>query len=205
MFASHVTASDFDLLASWRDDDRDAGSLLFERHARAVTRFFRSKVDGNVEDLVQETFLACVERRDHIEGRSSFRAYMFGVARFKLLEHYRRLQGEPDFAQDSVADLDKSPSRLVLDKQEHRILLRALRRLPVDHQIALELYYWEGFTTPDLAEMLQISPHTARSRLSRARAALRHEVELAADDPRAAVSTLGDLEMWARGLREQVS
>jgi len=193
------------LLQRWRDGDHAAGSTLFERHFQSISRFFRNKVDGPVEDLVQRTFLACVEGRDRFEGRSSFRGYLFGIARYQLLAYYRGRSGAVEVEAVSVVDLGGSPSQALSGREEERLLLRALRRLPLDHQIALELFYWEGLKGEELARVVGVSPHTVRSRLARARAGLREAIERLADDPAVARSTLGDLEDWARRLRERVT
>ena len=50
-----------ELLEAWRGGDRRAGEQLFERHYAAVSRFFRKKLEFGVDDLIQRSFLACVE------------------------------------------------------------------------------------------------------------------------------------------------
>jgi DNA-directed RNA polymerase specialized sigma24 family protein len=82
--------SDQELLRAWRAGDREAGGTLFERHFAAIRRFFRNKVDHQVEDLVQRTFTACVEARDRFRGDSSFRTYLFAIAHNVLRDHIRR-------------------------------------------------------------------------------------------------------------------
>ena len=65
---------DDDLLERWRAGDKRAGNALFERHFRSLVRFFRNKVSTGIEDLVQETLLACVRGRDRLRDDGSFRA-----------------------------------------------------------------------------------------------------------------------------------
>ncbi|MEM6989426.1 MAG: sigma-70 family RNA polymerase sigma factor [Myxococcota bacterium] len=196
---------DFELLQAWRDGVQRAGNELFTRHFSAVNRFFRSKVDGGVEDLVQATFLACAEARDNFRGTSSFRGYLFGIARHQLFGYYRRRRTDVDFETCSVIDLGGSPSQAVGGREEQQLLLQALRRLPLDHQIVIELYYWEELKGPELADVLGISAHTVRSRLSRARASLRESVERLASGQDVAESTLRNLEDWAAQLRQRLS
>ena len=52
---------DAECLRAWASGDRKAGELLFERHFEAVARFFRNKTDRDHDDLIQATFLGCVE------------------------------------------------------------------------------------------------------------------------------------------------
>ena len=197
---------DFDLLDAWRAGDRSAGNALFGRHFDCICRFFRNKVAlPLVEDLVQETFLSCLESKDDFRKQSSFRTFLFCVARRRLYDHFRRKQSSPiDFTTSSIADLGASPSQDLARRQEQRLLLRALRAIPVDHQVALELYYWEGMEGREIAGVLGISPHTARSRLHRARQALREALQQHSTSRALLESTLSDLDAWARGLAGEV-
>jgi RNA polymerase sigma-70 factor (ECF subfamily) len=193
--------SDLDLLTAWRAGDVDAGGVLFERHFPPVYGFFRNKTSGAVDDLVQKTFMACVEGRDRVSA-SSFRAYLFGVARNVLYGEFRnrRKQEAVDFGVSSVHDLDPGPSTAVGKKEEHRLLLRALRRIPLNYQVALELYYIEGLRGPELAEILDVPLPTVRSRIRRGLEQVKKEIERLASSPSLAESTAGGLESWAAEL-----
>jgi RNA polymerase sigma-70 factor (ECF subfamily) len=198
--------SDFDLLEGWRGGDRASGDTLFARHFRGLFRFFRSKVDDAIaEDLTQVTFLACVDGKDKFRQAASFRTYLFSIARNQLFMHFRR-RGRQDkvmeFGTASVADLGAGPGTLAAAKAEQRLLLQALRRIPVDFQIAVELYYWEGLSTRELAEILGIPEGTVRSRLTRAREHLARHMEELAASPDLAKSTIGDFERWAKSLKD---
>ena len=105
--------TDFELLDAWRAGDRDAGNELFLRHFESVCRFFRNKVRDGVEDLIQRTFLACVESRERFRKEATFRTYLFTVARNELFAHFRRGRKSPepiDAMILSVNDLGPSPS-----------------------------------------------------------------------------------------------
>ena len=80
-----------ELLAAWAGGDSEAGSRLFEHHYRSIYRFFVNKLTSltEVEDLVQQTFMACLEARSRYRGEASFRAFLFGIARKLLLKHLR--------------------------------------------------------------------------------------------------------------------
>ncbi|HMG52097.1 MAG TPA: sigma-70 family RNA polymerase sigma factor, partial [Kofleriaceae bacterium] len=85
-----MEADDLTLLDLWCAGDRAAGSELFRRHFEAVYRFFEHKTDGDLDDLVQETFLACTRSRDAFQRKSSFRTYLFSIARHMLFAYWRR-------------------------------------------------------------------------------------------------------------------
>ena len=197
--------SDFDLLDAWAAGDKRAAKELIDRHIAAIVRFFRNKAGGEgVEDLVQDTFLACVGARDRFRREASFRTFLFATARNVLFAHLRRRQKHADALDpevQSVADLAPGPSTIIAGKHEQRVLLEALRALPLDYQIALELYHWEELTGPELAEVLGIGEPALRSRLHRAKQELRRQVERIAASPEELSSTLGNLDAWAAGLR----
>jgi len=74
---------------------------------------------------------------------------------------------------------------------------RRLRHLSLDHQIVLELDYFEGLRGPQLAAALEVPTGTVRSRLKRGLERLREEVERLAADPSLADSTMTGMETWA--------
>ena len=159
-------ATDEALLRAWQAGDAAAGNALFERYFDALYRFFVHKhVDGDVMDLLQKTLLASVESLDRFEGHSSVRTYLYAIARNKLRDYWReRARNDGiDFGVSSLLDLGPSPSSLLRANEEQRLLFEALRRLPLDQQIAVELHYWDGLSGPQLAEVFGaravIAPH----------------------------------------------
>ena len=203
---------DHELLQAWRDGDEAAGRELFARHFDATFRFFRAKLPDAAEDLTQQTFLGCVRGKDRFRGDASFRTYLFTVARNRLYTHLRdrgrraRIEQPAEPAELSIADLaDPSPSAIIAGRQEQRLLLEALRRLPLDLQIAIELHYWEGMTVREIALVVDAPEGTIKRRLQRARARLEAIIRELADSDVLANSTIGDLAGWARQLQEALS
>lgn len=195
---------DFELLHAWRAGDRRAGGVLIDRYHALLYRFFRNKAADVVEDLVQRTFLICVERRDEIRDAASFRAYLLAIARSELVRHFRhhgRRKRVFDPLSASAADLSPTPSRILAARQEQRILLEGLRRIPLPFQVALELYYWERATAPELAQVLDVPIGTVRSRLRRAKQLLRQEIERVEASVAVRTETLSNLDAWAASLR----
>lgn len=204
----HADQSDLALLDAWRGGDRRAGSALFLRHYALVSRFFRSKANAaDVADLIQSTFVACVEGQDRYAGAGSFKSYLLGIAFRVLCRHYRskrRLSARIDFESVSAADLAPSPSEILAARQEERLILAALRRIPLEHQTLLELVFWEDFTAADAAAVLGVPLGTAKSRIRRARQLLAEALAAQAESPALLASTMTRLDDWARGLRTRV-
>jgi RNA polymerase sigma factor (sigma-70 family) len=191
------------LFARWKAGDVGAGAALFERHFDAIYRFFAHRVDGEATDLVQATFLACVEGRGEFRAECSFRTYLFAIARHQLFGHWRARRRSPslDVATSSIAELAPSPSVCVARAEETRLVVEALRALPIDLQLALHLYHCEGLSARDLAAVLEVPEGTVRSRVRRARDALLAVLSGGEATARALAGTLTDLESWSDTLR----
>ena len=166
--------SDLELLVAWRGGDARAGDALVSRHWASVARFFRAKAGADAADLIAQTFLACVEAIDRIEG-DNVRGYLFGVARKRLADHFRRRARTPelDAGVSSLADLAPGAITELGNRERDALLRDALTRIPLDDQIALELSYFEHLSTRELATALDVPENTVRSRLVRARDKLR--------------------------------
>ncbi|MCA9654971.1 MAG: sigma-70 family RNA polymerase sigma factor [Myxococcales bacterium] len=161
---------DEQLLDRWQAGDHASGHQLFARHFESLRRFFSSKTAEDVEDLLQQTFLALVEGRGRIRQSSSFRAYMFSVARRVLWARFdAKARNREDPGYRSAHDVLPSPSRHLATCEEERQLVESLRGLPLDQQIALELFYWEEMSASEIAGVLEVPEGTVRSRLRRAR------------------------------------
>lgn len=197
-------SAEFELLDRWRAGDRQAGSELLARHFDAIYSFFRSKLDAGADDLTQQTFLRCVEARDDLRNTCGLRAYLFVVARNLLFDHLRRnrrWQMDVDFEVTSLADLDPSASTDLVVQEEHKLLVHALRRLPLDLQIILELGYVQRLRGPELAAVLGIPLGTVRSRFRRSIERLRAILSELAASPQAVRTTMTDLQRWAAAVR----
>lgn len=192
-----------ELLEAWGHGDTDAGSRLLRRYYQPLHRFFASKLDDGIEDLIQRTLLECVKHHRGIRNAAAFRPYMFRVARNQLYSHLRRQlrgDGPEPLPSRSMADMGPSPASLLDARDQQELLVLALRRIPLDLQIVLELHYWERMSGTALAEALEVPLGTVKSRLRRGRQALVEalgELE-ASPDPE---STATDLRRWASAIR----
>lgn len=206
LLPSGRVSDDFHLLECWRAGDSKSGNALFERHFGAVYRFFANKAPDAIDDLTQRTFLACAESRDAFRNEASFRTYLFSIARNELYAHIRTARGrdDVDLHTETIVDLLPSARQLMVDAQEHRRLLAALCRLPLDYQIVLELHYWEGLTIESIAEVVDVPLGTAKSRLRRGRLQLARIVADIGEDEPVSDNTLTNLERWSAELRARL-
>ncbi len=196
-------ADDFALLRAWRAGDRAAGESLTQRYYERVLRFFALKAEFVAEDLTQRTFLACVQAATDDRVNTSFRAYLFGVARRQYQEHQRK-DGRRE---NAMRRLDfggpaarTSVSRLMARRQEQVLLLQAMACLPEDMATVVQLYYWEGMRTPEIAAALDVPTSTVTTRLDRARQGLRKHIEQLGRRPEVLAALMSDLDGWTRSL-----
>ncbi len=201
--------TDDELLGAWAGGDDRAGSQLFDRHFECLYGFFRNKAGGAVEDLIQETMLACVRARDAFRGDASFRTYLFTIARHQLYAHYRaqsRRATDEEIGARSIADLGTSPSGVFARKRDHDLLLRALRAIPLDLQVALELHFWEELSGPEMALVLGVPEGTVRSRIRRGKELLEatmRDLVTAGEEAQLEASS-ANLEGWAAQVRRAI-
>ena len=193
---------DLALLDRWRAGDAEAGQALFTRHFDSIYGFFETKCEAEADELTQATFLACVRAKDQFRKDSSFRTYLFTIARnelHRLLRTRARKDDKLDFELSSIAQLVSTPGTKIARNQAHRQLIEALRRLPVDQQTLLELHYWEDLDIAGLAQVFDAPTATIRTRLHRARKALRDQIEESA--PSEVLQDLETMDRWVQGLK----
>jgi len=151
---------------------------------------------------VQQTFLACVEGRDDFRQQASFRTYLFSIARNLLYKWLRSKSRRRDDQPAVTGAIRFSVASAMAQRQEQRLLLKALRELPTDLQIALELSYWEELTDRELGELLEMPMGTVKSRLRKGRQLLEQHMTRLARSPEQLESTVDNFEAWARSIRE---
>ena len=154
----------------------DQGAALLAMYDRALPQVFgylRSRVGNEAvaEDLTAETFLATVQaiQRDSIPNLTV--AWLIGVARHKLVDHWRRqareerslrLLPDDDVDEDDIAErFERTRAREVLDE------------LGAHHRSALTLRYLDGLSVPEVAHHLDRTVHATEALLVRARNAFR--------------------------------
>lgn len=184
------------LLLRWQSGSRDAGNRLLRRYVPELTGFFGRRSGGNAEELVQRTLLACTQNVGRFEGRSTFRTFLYGIARNQYLM-YRRAEA---FSGAEAVTLstrpEDGPSQLAAVRQEHVTLVLALRRVEPDFSIVLRMFYWDDRSVDEIAKQLGIAAGTVKSRLARGRAELKANLMTmnVRDDVRA--DALRELVSW---------
>jgi RNA polymerase sigma-70 factor (ECF subfamily) len=169
--------ADLDLLERWGQGDDRAGAALLMRHRAALYGFLSRRTACDLEDVAQQTLLACVERRHGFRGEASFRTFMLQIARYQLYAHYRKRRSAHDVDVAVLPCTGPSPSQQLASEQNLRSVTLALERLPPMFRDVLQLVYFEELPGPKVADQLGIPEPTVRSRTRRALLHLRREVD----------------------------
>lgn len=172
---------DLELFDHWSDGDVEAGQQLIRRHYDAVYVFFASKLPEHVAaDLTQETFEVMCAKAEGLRIHTSVLSYLLGIARWKLVERLgRRARRRFDPITESIDGLDELPTitALLAERRRSSRLVLAMRQLPLDDQIVLELQTYEGLGLREIAEVLGVSDNRIATRIATAKRRLRRAAQ----------------------------
>ena len=189
----HEALRDGGLIDRLRAHDTDALETLMEHHSSRVYRvaFGITRNHSEAEEVVQDVFLTLFRKIDTFEGRSSLGTWLYRVAanaalikrrgkrielETSLEEHLPAFRDDGHRAEDRallLADWSSTPESELLSGEAREILDRALDRLPEHYRALLVLRDVEELSNEEVAEILGESVSSVKSRLHRARMALR--------------------------------
>jgi RNA polymerase sigma factor (sigma-70 family) len=155
----------------------------FRQHFPPVYRFIARRVGSALaEDLAAETFAMAYRRRTAFDpGRGSLRSWLYGIAANLVRNHWRAEQHLLALDARLVPEVDASDGSDAADQRVIAALLAprlaaALSQINPDQREVLLLHAWAELSHEEIAAALDVAPGTVRSRLSRARAALREQL-----------------------------
>jgi RNA polymerase sigma-70 factor (ECF subfamily) len=138
-----------------------------------VFRYHRARCGHRqlAEDLTAETFLAAVGQVQRQRVDDVTVAWLIGIARHKLVDHWRRLDRQPrrfDPPSDDV-DIDVAMDEWAPEVLERQQVDAVMRQLGPHHREVLVLRYFDGLPVPDVAELVGRTVHATETLLVRAR------------------------------------
>jgi len=173
---ANSATTDERLMLAFSLGSADAFGELFRRYKQPVYGFFRRRTadPSHAEELMQETFLVFLRAASRYEPRALFRTYLYAIA-FKILRAHRR---KSTFRAMFFSHPSTIPDPARQDATESGLWVRrAVEKLdPIDREVLL-LREFEQLSYAEIADLLQLPLNTVRSRLFRARAALRNLLE----------------------------
>jgi RNA polymerase sigma-70 factor (ECF subfamily) len=179
-------------VARFKAGEEAAFERLVRRHEREVYRL-ALRLLRNPDDaleVAQETFLRAYRGLSSFRGEAAFRTWLYGIALnaartrqaslSKSLSRTQRLEGDEDDPPSpllSVSDPAPSPENRALGGELKEALLAALSRISPEHREILLLREVEGLDYGEVGVLLGIPEGTVKSRLARARRAVREALE----------------------------
>jgi RNA polymerase sigma-70 factor, ECF subfamily len=166
--------SDRDLVVGVSRGQREALAALYARHGSwLLLRLSRRCSDaGLVDEVIQDTFLAVWRSASRYKGTGEVGAWIWGIAIRRLIDRLRG-QSPATAPLSEVRNAEPSAEEQVLLGVEYGDLGGALRQLPAELRAVVEATILDGLTTKEAGRLLGIPSGTVKTRLMRARAALR--------------------------------
>jgi RNA polymerase sigma-70 factor (ECF subfamily) len=212
--------SDLELIAAARRGDREALGRLLERHQAKVYRFGMRmcRAEEDAKDVLQETLIAAARTIPEFRGASSISTWLYSIARSFCIKQRRRSK----FAPDSVESLDsgeparqaaelpdpaRAPDEALQGRRIEAALEEAIGALEPKYREVLVLRDVEGLSAAEVGDALGLSVEAVKSRLHRARMAVRERVApaLAAEPAGEPASSCRDVvEAFSRHLEGEI-
>jgi RNA polymerase sigma-70 factor (ECF subfamily) len=172
-----MAESDEQLMVAFSRGSTDSFGELFSRYKQPMFGFFRRRLrdPAQAEELTQETFLAILRASPHYEPSATFRTYLYAIGFNILRAHRRKAAFRAMFHGAMFDDAGREDREVaVRNTMDADLWLRdAVNKLErVDREILL-LREFEQLSYAEIAELLRLPLNTVRSRLFRARTALR--------------------------------
>jgi RNA polymerase sigma-70 factor (ECF subfamily) len=161
-------------------EQRAAFAELYHRHADRIYRYALARLGNpqDAQDITAQTFLAALEGLKHFQGRGTFAAWITGIARHKIHDHFRHRPNLLSLDED-IETTDSSPpldevvdDRLWLDHVQQQI-----HKLPAARAEALTLRIFAGLSAAEVAQIMGKSEDAVRMLVRRAITDLQEEVE----------------------------
>lgn len=162
-----------EIIAKARKGEGQAIAALYDRHFQAVYNYIYYRVSDQhtAEDLSSEVFIRMLQKLPEYSDRGRpFLAWLYTIARNLVIDHYRS-EGKMEQVniKEDLEDKKKgSPSQVVQAQMDQECFREALARLPEAQRQMLMHRFINGFSFPDIAELLNKSDRALRSLQHRA-------------------------------------
>ena len=185
--SERVTPESEDLVARARQGSRDAFGELVDRYQDDVRTFIRWQLGASAtsDDLAQEVFVEAFRHLSKFRGEGTFRSWLLGIARHRVLTHLRQkprhLQTSLDesLAELQIASEGRDPLDAEVRLEQIRALHDCLTALPKERQHLVEQFYFHAIPISVISRTLDRKPGSVRMMLLRIRELLRQCVEKA--------------------------
>lgn len=190
-----VEGEERQLIERSRRGDVAAFDKLVRLYEKSVynTAYRLSGSHDDASDIAQEAFVRSWNNLKSFRGDSAFSTWLYRIVTNVFLDDRKRKRARPHRSLDEAYDLDESsvqrqyedptpgPEALAENEERRRILERAIQTLPEAQRVMVVLYHTQGLAYEEIAEITQLPMGTVKSRLNRARLALRDRLKPVAE------------------------
>jgi len=177
------------LIEAAKNGDRKAMSELVKSYEKTVYNFaFKICRDAlRAENIMQETFLSMIKSLHQFDGKSKLSTWLYRIvsnhclmeARKKKYESVSIDEDDGLYESNYAADWDSIPANIVENNELKVILDDAIKKLSPEYRVVFLLRDVEGLSTEETGKITELSVPAVKSRLHRARAFLRKEINKA--------------------------
>ena len=158
---------------------------LYDRYYDDVYRlaFFISRDKELTQDIVQDTFIKIFAHMDQVKEEEKIESWIKTITRRTTFDHLKKQKKWNEYEEMDVL-LDKGIGNQTISTEKEyeeeeikEIIIKAMNELKPDFRIILYFKYIEGYTTIEIAKELDVKEGTVKSRLHRAKEALKAEIK----------------------------
>jgi len=183
-----VVDRDDELMRLLQQGQESAFQELMDRHLEDLRNFFRARSHSLrarqvAEDLAQEVLLRVYHQAPDFKPQGKFKSWMYRIARNLLIDALRRDAYDALTGAREGGDVDEQLTRLVDEVPEVAqlagqkvlgdLVVQLLTELPEEQRLTFQIHHFLGLSLPEVAEILETSTATTKSRLRLAREKLR--------------------------------
>lgn len=160
--------TDEQLIQKALQGNRGAWMKLVKRYEKSIYNY-GLRMTSNREDaldLMQEIFTSVFRNLASYRGEGAFKAWLFRIASYRCVEFYRRKK--PTQALDDTPEMvcqAAAPEQVLFGNRDSQQLIQAMAQLPLAQKAVVELKFFGQFTFDEIAEQLNVSSNTVKSRL----------------------------------------
>ncbi len=185
MAGSDENRVDHALVQAISQGDPHALETLYRRYGTALLAYILGQITDQTlaEEVLQDVMLAVWRSAVNFRGDSKVTTWLFAIARRRAISARQQTRVTPAQLSDTVAAPGPSPLEALERRIDQDTIQAALGDLPADQRETLELIFYHGFSGPEAAEILGVAPGTIKSRLHRAKTALRRMLQITQEQP----------------------
>ncbi len=178
--------SDEALMMQYQQGNQAAFETLYRKYKDMLYRYFINHISNThqSEELYQEVWIKLINSAVRYEPKAKFKTFLFTIAHNTLVDYYRKNKASQiiEFENAEITQEPDVPGSLALPedeftlKQKTKQFIQTLEKLPVSQKEVALLYFEQDMSIEEIAEVTEVNPETAKSRLRYAKNKLKSAI-----------------------------